>query len=180
MGVLSLKSFFIGPSCVGKTTARRRLTHEIDHLSPNEIVPSTGIDAPLTVQLYHETDRSSVLLSEFEGGWRSQGLEEQCRTLCSLVINTPLSQPAPSSSLVSQPRPSSQSTATATPVPARSQSKPLSKLVNRLKQKWKNLTSRSKDKETTALTDELTTELTYCTFLSGTLAVLRYPQCAEV
>ena len=155
MGVLSLKSFFIGPSCVGKTTARRRLTHEIDHLSPNEIVPSTGIDAPLTVQLYHDTDRSSVLLSEFEGGWRSQGLEEQCRTLCSLVVNTPLS-PAPSSSLVSQPRPSSQSTATATPVPARSQTKPLS---NRLQQKWKNLTSHSKDKETTALTDELTTAL---------------------
>ena len=152
MGVLSLKSFFIGPSCVGKTTARRRLTHEIDHLSPNEIVPSTGIDAPLTVQLYHDTDRSSVLLSEFEGGWRSQGLEEQCRTLCSLVVNTPLS-PAPSSSLVSQPRPSSQSTAT---VPARSQTKPLS---NRLQQKWKNLTSHSKDKETTALTDELTTAL---------------------
>ena len=144
---------------MGKTTARRRLTHEIDHLSPNEIVPSTGIDAPLTVQLYHDTDRSSVLLSEFEGGWRSQGLEEQCRTLCSLVINTPLSQTAPSSSILSQPRPSSQSTATATPVPARSQSKPLSKLVNRLRQKWKNLTSRSKDKETTALTDELTTAL---------------------
>ena len=158
MGVLSLKSFFIGPSCVGKTTARRRLTHEIDHLSPNEIVPSTGIDAPLTVQLYHDTDRSSVLLSEFEGGWKSQGLEEQCRTLCSLVINTPLS-PAPSISFLSQqPRLSSQSTATATPVPARGQ-KPLSKLVNRLKQKWKNLASRSKDKETTALTDELTTAL---------------------
>ena len=153
MGVLSLKSFFIGPSCVGKTTARRRLTHEIDHLSPKEIVPSTGIDAPLTVQLYHDTDRSSVLLSEFEGGWRSQGLEEQCRTLCSLVINTPLSQTAPSSSLVSQPRPSSQSTAT---VPARGPTEPLS---NRLQQKLKNLTSHSKDKETTALTDELTTAL---------------------
>ena len=32
-------------------------------------------------------------------------------------------------------------------------------MVNRLKQKWKNLTGRSKDKETTALTDELTTAL---------------------
>ena len=157
MGVLSLKSFFIGPSCVGKTTARRRLTHEIDHLSPNEIVPSTGIDAPLTVQLYHETDRSSVLLSE--RGWRCMGLEEQGLTLCSQVINTPLSPPSSSSDT----RPSSQSTATALPVPTGGKTKPLSKLLNRIKQKWKNRNlsaSHSDDtKEATALTDELTTAL---------------------
>ena len=91
--VRSLKGFMIGPSRVGKTTARRRLTHEIVHISPDEIVPSTGIDAPITVQLYSGIDRSSVLLSE--GGWRSQGLKEQCRALCSLVLNSPA---APSSS----------------------------------------------------------------------------------
>ena len=78
---------------------------------------------------------------------------------CVALSSIPLSQTAPSSSFLSQPRPSTQSTATATPVPARGQTKPLSKLVNFLKQKWKNLTGRSKDKETTALTDELTTAL---------------------
>ena len=178
MGVLSLKSFFIGPSCVGKTTARRRLTHEIDHLSADEIVPSTGIDAPLTVQLYHETDRSSVLLSERGRRWRSLGLEEQGLTLCSHVINTPLSPPSSSSDT----RPSSQSTVTALPVPTatalpvptatalpvptatalpgtayvpsptRGQTKPLVKLFNRIKQKWKN-------RNRSALTNELMTEL---------------------
>ena len=95
--LLSLKSFFIGPSCVGKTTARRRLTYEITHISPDDIVPSTGIDPPLTVQLYHETDQSSVLLSE--EGWKSLGLREQCRTLCSHVINNPLPPPSSSSTL---------------------------------------------------------------------------------
>ena len=85
--VRSLKAFMIGPSRVGKTTARRRLTHEIVHISPDEIVPSTGIDAPITVQLYHDIDQSSVLLSE--GEWRSQGLKEQCRTLCSHILNSP-------------------------------------------------------------------------------------------
>ena len=99
--LLSLKSFFIGPSCVGKTTARRRLTHEITHISPNDIVPSTGIDPPLTVPLYHQTDQSSVFLSE--EGWRSLGLREQCRTLCSHVINNPLSPPSSSSTLPMRP-----------------------------------------------------------------------------
>ena len=99
--LLYLKSFLIGPSCVGKTTALRRLTYEITHISPNDIVPSTGIDPPLTVLLYHKADQSSVLLSE--EGWRSLGLSEQCRTLCSHVINTPLPPPSSSSTLPLRP-----------------------------------------------------------------------------
>ena len=99
--LFSLKSFFIGPSCVGKTTALRRLTYKITHISPDDIVPSTGIDAPLTVNLYHETDQSSVLLSEH--GWKSLGLREQCQTLCSHVINNPLPPPSSSSTLPMRP-----------------------------------------------------------------------------
>ena len=162
--VLSLKSFFIGPSCVGKTTARRRLTREIDHLAPGEIVPSTGIDAPLTVQLYHETDRSSVLLSGSERGWKNLGLEEQGVALCSHVFNTlspppsssrgttplalpsssrgttPLALPSSSKGTTPSPLPSSSSSDTrpASHVSTRSQTNPLSKLVNQLKQKWKS------------------------------------------
>ena len=95
--LLSLKSFFIGPSCVGKTTARRRLTYEISHISPDDNVPSTRIDAPLTVQLH----QSSVFLSE--EGWRSLGLREQCRTVCSHGIGNPLSPPSSSSTLPMRP-----------------------------------------------------------------------------
>ena len=116
----------IGPSRVGKTTARRRLTHEIVHISPDEIVPSTGIDAPITVQLYRDIDRSSVLLSE--GGWRSQGLEEQCRALCSRILSPPA---APSSSRSSTTRPST--AASSSPGPAT------------LVQDWDNLTHRTQD-----------------------------------
>ena len=83
--VLSLKSYLIGPSCVGKTTTRRRLTGEIDHLSPDEVVPSTGIDAPVTVQLYRDTEQSSVLITK---EWKSQCLEEQCQALCSCILYT--------------------------------------------------------------------------------------------
>ena len=86
--MLSLKSFLVGPSNVGKTTTLRRLTGEIDHLSPDEIVPSTGIDKPLTVQLYRDTEQSSVLISE---GWKSQGLSEQCQALCSYILKPPSS-----------------------------------------------------------------------------------------
>ena len=123
--VRSLKAFMIGPSCVGKTTARRRLTHEIVHVSPDEIVPSTGRDAPITVQLYRGIDRSSVLLSE--GGWRSQGLEEQCCALCSCILNSPAT---PSSSR-STTGPST--TASSSPDPAT------------LVQDWDNLTHHTRD-----------------------------------
>ena len=124
--VLSLKSFFIGPSCVGKTTARRRLTREIDHLAPGEIVPSTGIDAPLTVQLYHETDRSSVLLSGSERGWKNLGLEEQGVALCSHVFNT--LSPPPSSSRGTTPLPPPSSSRGTTPLPPPSSSRGTSPL----------------------------------------------------
>ena len=106
--MLSLKSYLIGPSCVGKTTTLRRLTGEIDYLSLDEIVPSTGIDAPLTVQLYRHTEQSSVLISE---GWQSQGLNEQCRALYSHILNSPI--PPPSSN-TSQPRSSSSMKLTST------------------------------------------------------------------
>ena len=77
--MLSLKSYLIGPPGVGKTTTLRRLTGEITHSNS-----STGIDAPLTFQLYHDTEQSSVLITE---GWKSQGLREQCQALCSYILN---------------------------------------------------------------------------------------------
>ena len=124
----------IGPSRVGKTTTRRRLTHEILHISPDEIVPSTGMDAPITVQLYRGIDRSSVLLSE--RGWRSQGLEEQCRALCSRILCSPA---AALSSNRSTTRPST--AASSSPYPTT------------LVQDWDNLTHRTQDElVATALT----------------------------
>ena len=100
--LLSLKSFLIGPPCVGKTTALRRLTYKITHISPDDVVPSTGIDAPLTVHLYNQ---SSVLLSE--QGWKSLGLREQFKTLCSHMHVIKNQLPPPSSSSTLPMRPSS-------------------------------------------------------------------------
>ena len=91
MNVLSLKSYLIGPSRVGKTTTRRRLTGELKHkLSPDEIVPSTGIDNPLTVQLYRAdaSTQSAALLSRSADAWLSQGLQEQFQTIYSHILST--------------------------------------------------------------------------------------------
>ena len=122
----SLTSFLIDPSYVGKTSARLRLTRELKHISPGEIIPSTGIDAPLTVQLHHPTEQSSILLSQ---GWHSQGLDEQCRTLCSYVINSSTHPPK-----VSSNRSAAASAITASPVAAPCRTKSWSKLTNLFKQ----------------------------------------------
>ena len=168
--VCSLKSFLIGPSCVGKTSARRRLTGEIKHISPNKIIPSTGIDAPLTVRLHHPTEQSSVLLSQ---GWHSQGLEEQCRALCSYVINTPTQPSEPSSNRSA----AAESAITASPVAASHWTTPLSKLTYLFKQvisrrsqatpatvKVASMAAQNEatttHDEATAAQDELTTSLT--------------------
>ena len=84
--VLSLKSYLIGPPCVGKTTTRKRLTGEIVHLSRNEQVPSTGFDASKPVLLYRDTEETSVLITE---EWKCQDLEDQLLALFSCVLNTP-------------------------------------------------------------------------------------------
>ena len=173
--VRSLKSFLIGPSCVGKTSARRRLTGEIEHISHNEIVPSTGIDAPLTVRLHHPTEHSSVLLSE---GWRSQGLEEQCHALCSYALNSPAPPPPPpvspalsSSRSATPPPPPPPSPPPVSPVASKNRkSKPLSKLTSLFKRAFsrhsqptvtstQDAAKPTHDTATTAQ-EELTTALT--------------------
>ena len=145
--VRSFKSFLIGPARVGKTTARRRLTGEISNISPDEIVPSTGIEAPLTVQLYHPTEQSSVLLST---GWRSQGLEEQCRSLCSRVLNTPTDPPTSSTSSSTSSQPIESSSQSTGSVAAHSSTQHLSRLTSLVKQG--DLTQSTKDEVTTTLT----------------------------
>ena len=87
--MLSLKSYLIGPSRVGKTTTRRRLTGELKHkLSHEETSPSTGIDAPLTVQLYRAdaSTQAAALLSRSADAWLSQGLQEQFQTIYSYIL----------------------------------------------------------------------------------------------
>ena len=154
LDVRSLKAFLIGPSCVGKTTARCRLTEEIDHISRDDIVPSTGIDAPLTVQLYHHTEQSSVIMSACEGGWQVQQLEDQCRTICSRVLNSPAEgQSSMSSAPHRKPASSQPTTAAAAATPISSvKPKPLSKLTSLLKGGWRRLTGSAKDEVTSVLT----------------------------
>lgn len=103
--IRSLKALLIGPSGTGKTTAKRRLTEELYHLeSPHSVVPSTGIDKPLTVQLYHKTQQTSILIPGLAGEWKIEDLEEQCHTLCNFILHSlDSSTPSSSSSIASFP-----------------------------------------------------------------------------
>ena len=92
--VLSLKSYLIGPSRVGKTTTRKRLTGELKYkLSPNENVPSTDIEAPLMVQLYRadaDTESTALLWNLSADAWQSQQkARDQFQTFYSYIsLNT--------------------------------------------------------------------------------------------
>ena len=92
--VLSLKSYLIGPSRVGKTTTRKRLTGELKHkLSPDhKNVPSTDIKAPLMVQLYPpdaDTESTALLWSLSADAWQSQREQDQFQTFYSHIsLNT--------------------------------------------------------------------------------------------
>ena len=57
-------------------------------MSPDEIVPSTGINVPLTVQLYSaDANTLSTALFRSANTWQSQGLKEQFQTLYSYILN---------------------------------------------------------------------------------------------
>ena len=63
------KSIFYGEPAAGKTCTRKRLTGEIHNLRGQQPLPSTGIENPCTINLYHETEKLSVLLTKSKEEW---------------------------------------------------------------------------------------------------------------
>ena len=57
-------------------------------MSPDEIVSSTGIDEPLTVQLYRADANTlaTALVSRSAVAWQSQGLKEQFQTIYTYIL----------------------------------------------------------------------------------------------
>ena len=69
----------------------RRLTKQLVCLDPKDPpLPSTGMDKPLTVELYHRTQQTSVLIPGLKKQWRCQNPEEQAQTLYNLIISETL------------------------------------------------------------------------------------------
>ena len=79
-----VKCLFFGPPSVGKTTTRKRLTEEIKNLSTSTQPTSTGVDNPLTVNLYHETEHVSVLIPH-GGKWEEQTIMSEATLLMSCL-----------------------------------------------------------------------------------------------
>ena len=83
-----MKGIFFGPPNVGKTIVSRRLTGRFRNLASEPdtfISESTGIDNPVEVHLYHDTQRSTMLIHK---GWSTlHRLQDQLETLIHLITN---------------------------------------------------------------------------------------------
>ena len=82
-----------GAPRVGKTSSMRRLTNEIENLEGMPTLPSTGIEAPITVSLHITTQQLPVLIAEQE--WNRQGLDQQLQTILQCIITTDDGSPLP-------------------------------------------------------------------------------------
>ena len=90
-----VKSLFFGPPSVGKTTTRKRITGEIENLSTSAPPTSTGIDNPITVSLYHETENTSVLIGDNMDQWKEQDIESQVDMLINCLLRADTDPPKP-------------------------------------------------------------------------------------
>ncbi len=82
-----MKGIFFGPPNVGKTIVSLRLTGRFKNLAsePDTFSESTGIDNPVEVHLYHDTQRSTMLIHK---GWSTlYRLQDQLETLIHLITN---------------------------------------------------------------------------------------------
>ncbi len=125
-----VKAVFYGPPFCGKTTACRRLTGALSNLNENpKSCGSTGIDAPITLNLYHDMNQTSVFInSSQKNDWAPQSVQHQIEMMVHYFLQTqPLS--SESSSLSTRnamlPPSVSQGTLSLTDSPNSSNQKPL-------------------------------------------------------
>ena len=79
-------SIFYSEPATGKTSTTKRLTGEIENLGQQPLLPSTGIEKPCTINLDHETDKCSVLLTKSLKEWKEQDVAAQCQTLLEHIM----------------------------------------------------------------------------------------------
>ena len=74
-----------GAPGVGKTSSMKRLTNQIENLQGQPPLPSTGIDAPITVPLYNTAQQLPVLIADDEE-WSRQDLDSQLQLIVQYII----------------------------------------------------------------------------------------------
>ena len=95
----TFKSMFIGPPGVGKTITFNRLVGTRGNISLDGHSKSSGIEKPCVINLYHDANKSSVLIGK---SWLQQSLEDQTGTYLHCMqqvgvssLNTQSSVPPP-------------------------------------------------------------------------------------
>ena len=95
-----VKSVFYGPPFCGKTTACRRLTGKLFNLSENPTsCGSTGIDEPITLNLYHDMNQTSVFIRSSQNDWSPQSVQQQIEMFVHYFVKRQQLSPAPSLSM---------------------------------------------------------------------------------
>ena len=87
-----LRMLLYGPPCTGKTAAMLRLSNQIEFLDQADSpLPSTGLEKPVTVELYPKAQQTSVRVTgvalDHNVIWRHQNLKQQCQILCSRSLH---------------------------------------------------------------------------------------------
>ena len=78
MRLRNVKGMLTGPPGVGKTVTIQRLTGRIRNITLDGPSSSTGIEKPLTIPLYHDTEKKSLVVEEND--WSSQSIDQQVGT----------------------------------------------------------------------------------------------------
>ena len=95
MRLRNVKGILTGPPCVGKTVTIQRLTGRIRNITLDGPSSSTGIEKPLTIPLYHDTEKKSLVIEKND--WSSQSIDQQVGTFFQcLSHSTPKYQEATS------------------------------------------------------------------------------------
>ena len=140
--MLSLKSYLIGPSRVGKTTTRRRLTGELKRkLLDEETSLSTGIDPPLPVRLYPADAIKLSTAFTSSDRWQSQEPQQQFQSIYSYILDKVSSSSTPTLSTVTATPLQAQEAAVTSPIeentPLQAQEAAITSLIK--ENGWENI-----------------------------------------
>ena len=80
------KAILYGEPVSGKTCTRKRLTGEIENLKQGGPFPSTGIEKPHTINLYHNTEKCTFLPTKSSTEWKEQDIKAQCQTILEHIL----------------------------------------------------------------------------------------------
>ena len=86
MRLRNVKGMLTGPPGVGKTVTIQRLTGRIRNITLDGPSSSTGIEKPLTIPLYHDTEKKSLVIEK--NNWSPQLIDQEAGTFFQCLSHT--------------------------------------------------------------------------------------------